>query len=429
MSTVVIKNVRKTINAWALFDWANSAYALVISTAIFPIYFIAYTPDKITLGPWTFSNSSLYSMSVAFSYLLIAIISPLLSGIADYSGRRKFFLRLFTIIGSLSCILLYFFKGEPQLWLGTSAFILATIGFAGGIVFYNSYLPIIATEDRFDKISAKGFAAGYIGSVILLVFILFMIMKPSVFGFTDTQTPTRLGFVLVGLWWLGFGLISFKYLPKDNRIHHEESLAKKGYEEIKSVFNKLANRPNLKRFLLSFFFYSAGVQTIIYLATVFAKKVLNFESTEMIIIVLVLQIVGILGAYLFAYVSKITNNKTALYIMLLIWILICIGAYFTQGKGLFYVIASFVGMVMGGIQSISRSTYSKMIDNEKDVTSFFSFYDVLYKLSIVGGTLAFALVDNLTGNLRYSVLALTFFFVIGLLLLWKTDFEKAIIEG
>jgi len=420
----IIKNNKKTVNAWALFDWANSAYALVISTAIFPIYFIEYTPDTITFGNYTFTNSSLYSFAVSFSYVLIALLSPLLSGMADYGGRRKFFLKLFTLIGSLSCIALYFFKGEPQLWLGTSAFVLASMGFAGGIVFYNSYLPLIVTEDRYDRVSAKGFAMGYIGSVILLIFILVMILRPAWFGITDPQLPARIGFILVGVWWLGFAQITFKYLPKDYRILSEESLIKKGYQEIKSVFKKLNHQPEIKKFLYAFFFYSAGVQTVIYLATVFADKVLNFESTEMIIIVLLLQLVAIGGAYLFAYISKLFGNKKSLIIMVIIWIGICFGAHYCYSKDLFYGLAALVGLVMGGIQSISRSTYSKMLENkEEDVTSYFSFYDVLYKGSIVVGTLAFGIVDNLTGNMRYSVLALALFFVAGLLILTRVKLK------
>lgn len=422
----IIKNVKRTINAWALFDWANSAYALVISTAIFPVYFIANTPDIVELGGMSFTNSSLYSFAVAFSYILIAFLSPILSGIADYTGKRMFFLKMFTFMGSLACMAMWYFTDESKLWLGTSAFILATIGFAGGIVFYNSYLPLIVTEDRYDKVSAKGFAAGYIGSVILLVFILTMVLKPHWYGIVDEALPARIGFLLVGVWWLGFALITFKYLPKDQKIFTNENVLKKGFQEIRKVMGELKTQPDLKKFLMAFFFYSAGVQTIIYLATPFAEKILKFEAGEMIVIVIVLQLVGIVGAYLFAYVSNRIGNKRSIAIMVVIWLLICIAAHFCTGKTLFYFIAALVGMVMGGIQSVSRSTYSKMIDEQSgEVTSYFSFYDVLYKLSIVAGTLAFGIVDNLTGNMRYSVLALAVFFVIGLVALRSADFEKA----
>ena len=420
-----IMNDKKTINSWALFDWANSAYALVISTAIFPIYFTANTPEIINILGLQFTNSSLYTFAVSFSFILIAFMSPILSGIADYSGRKKYFLKIFTIIGSIACSALWFFDGAGTYWIGTIGFIVATVGFAGAIVFYNAYLPEIVTEDRYDKVSAKGFAYGYIGSVILLIVILFMINKYEMFGFPSEKTPIRIGFILVGVWWLLFGLLSFKGLPDDNMIKNQDNLLKKGFEEIKSVFGKLQSRPNMKRFLASFFFYSAGVQTVIYVASIFAKDELGFESTELITIILLLQLVGIIGAFLFAYISKITTNKTSLMLTIVIWTLVCVAAFFCATKPQFYIIAATVGMVMGGIQSLSRSTYSKLLDEgEEDTTSYFSFYDVVYKLAVVLGTGSFALVDYITRDMRYSILVLALYFVIGLLLLWATKIER-----
>ena len=421
------KNDKKVVNAWALFDWANSAYALVISTAVFPVYFIASTPDIINLFGVEFTNTSLYTVSITVSYLIIALLSPLLSGMADFGGRRMFFMKLFTIIGSLACMSMYFFKGAEQLWLGTGGFILATIGFAGSIVFYNAYLPEIVTEDRYDQVSAKGFAYGYVGSVILLIFILAMIQKPEWFGMQpETTQPARLGFLLVGLWWLGFAQISFRRLPQDSNEGFNSGILKKGFQEIKQVFSELQSKRNIKLFLLSFFFYFAGVQTVIYIATIFAEKELSFGASEMIIIVLILQLLAIVGAYLFAFISKIKGNKFGLMSMLFIWISICIAAYFVESKMTFYVIAGSVGLVMGGIQSLSRSTYSKMIDdNQGELTSWFSFYDVVYKASLVAGSFLFALVDFITHNLRYSVLVLILFFLVGIILLSKVDIKTA----
>jgi len=427
MSAIELNN-KRTINAWALFDWANSAYALVISTAIFPGYFEEYTPKEITLGSLNFSNSSLYSFAVSFSYIIIASLSPLLSGIADYSGRRKFFLKTFTLIGSLACTALYFFKGEPQLWLGTSAFILATIGFAGSLVFYDSYLPLIVTEDRYNKVSAKGYTYGYIGSVILLIFILLMIQKPVWFGLSDGQLGARIGFLLVGVWWLGFAQYTFKYMPKDKKNLFTAGMIKNGYREIAGAFNRVRNIPNIKHFLLAFFFYSAGVQTVIYLATIFAKKELAFETAELILLVLILQLVAIGGAYVFSLLGNRKGNKFSIMVMICIWIFICIAAYFTYDKLFFYVLASFVGLVMGGIQSLSRASYSMLIpEKDHDTTSYFSFYDVVYKSAIVGGTFSFGLVDNITNNMRYSVLTLAIFFILGLYFMNKTRIDNKIV--
>jgi UMF1 family MFS transporter len=429
MSAIELNN-KRTINAWALFDWANSAYALVISTAIFPGYFEEYTPKEITLGNLNFSNSSLYSFAVSFSYIIIASLSPLLSGIADYSGRRKFFLKTFTLIGSLACTALYFFKGEPQLWLGTSAFILATIGFAGSLVFYDSYLPLIVTEDRYNKVSAKGYTYGYIGSVILLIFILMMIQKPDWFGLSGGQLGARIGFLLVGVWWLGFAQYTFKYMPKDKKNLFTAGMIKNGYREIAGAFNRVRNIPNIKHFLLAFFFYSAGVQTVIYLATIFAKKELAFETAELILLVLILQLVAIGGAYVFSLLGNRKGNKFSIMVMICIWIFICIAAYFTYDKLFFYVLASFVGLVMGGIQSLSRASYSMLIpEKDHDTTSYFSFYDVVYKSAIVGGTFLFGLVDNITNNMRYSVLTLAIFFIFGLYFMNKTRIDNKIVAG
>lgn len=425
MTAIIERNNKKVINGWAFFDWANSAYALVISSAIFPSYYLSYTDDFITVFGAEMSNSSLYSFAVAFSYLFIAALSPLLSGIADYSGRRMMFLKFFTLMGSMACIALFFFKGMPQLLLGTSGFILATIGFAGGLVFYDSYLPLIATEDKFNSVSAWGFSFGYIGSVILLVFNLLVITYPGWFGITDTQFAVRLAFVTVGLWWIGFAQISFRRLPKDSPIRNPGNLFRKGYQELRSVWQKVKGQASIKRFLIAFFFYNAGVQTVLYLAATFAGKELQFDTSELILLILILQLVAIGGAHLFAWISEARGNKFGLILMLCIWICICCMAYFVEGKLFFYFIAGLVGMVMGGIQSVSRSTYSKLIgERTDDLTSFFSFYDVLYKCSIVLGTFLFGYIDYISGGMRNSILGLVVLFVIGIVLLSFVDMRS-----
>ncbi|GLR17473.1 MFS transporter [Portibacter lacus] len=428
VSSTIKVNDKKTINGWAIYDWANSAYFLVISTAIFPAYFLSNTPEIVSLLGMEMTNSSLYSYAVSFSYIVIVLLSPLLSGIADFGNKRMYFLKLFTIFGSLACIALYFFAGVGQMWLGVTAFILATIGCAGGIVFYNAYLPEIVTEDRFDAVSAKGYSFGYIGSVLLLVMILVLAMKPDWFGITSETLPYRIGFVMVGLWWIGFAQITFKRLPGSGLGKITKEMMSKGVGEIKGVYQKLKQQPNILRFLTSFFFYSAGVQTVIYLASAFGSKELGFDTINLITVILILQFLAMIGAYLFAQVSKRIGNKWALIIMNTIWIAICFAAFFVVSHMQFYVIAGFVGLVMGGIQSLSRSTYSKMVDeNKEDLTSYFSFYDIVYKLSVVVGTFVFGLIEHLTSNMRYSILGLAIFFIIGILLLTtvKVKFKAA----
>ncbi|MEM1216058.1 MAG: MFS transporter [Bacteroidota bacterium] len=417
------KNDRRTINGWAMFDWANSAFALVITTAIFPGYFNSVTDDVVTVAGIDMANSTLYSFAISGAYLLILLVSPWLSGIADAGGRKMFFLKLFTTMGAIGCLSLFWFVGMDTLWLGTIGFIVAMIGFAGGLVFYNSYLPDIATEDMYDRVSAKGFAYGYVGSVILLAFNLLMILKPDLFGLsTEKDLHIRIAFALVSFWWIGFAQYAFKRLPKDQKKGSDKvaAMARQGWHEIRKVWERLKTQTQLKRFLYSFFFYSMGVQTILYLASIFAEKELGFETQELIYIILILQVVAIGGASLFARVSDRIGNKISIIIMLVIWIAICVMAYFVQGKTSFYLVAALVGLVMGGIQSLSRSTYSKLLPTDtEDTTSYFSFYDVLEKAAIVIGTFAFGQAELVTGNIRNSVLVLGLFFIVSLVLLLR----------
>jgi len=413
----IIKNDKRTIRGWAFFDWANSAYSLVISTAVFPPYFIALAPESLNVFGSMIDSGSVYAYSVSIAYLFLAFLVPVLSGISDYSGRRKLMLFSFTLLGSLSCISLFFFKEASMSMFALIAFIFGTIGFGGSLVFYNAYLPEIATEDKHDSISAKGYAYGYVGSVILLLIILFLIQKPELFSLTS-DLAIRIGFALVGVWWFGFSIITFRVLPKDKKINFDSSIFAKGMNEVLKVGRVIIEDKNIVKFLGSYFFFIAGVNVVIYLATIFAKEELAFEQSQLIMLILMLQFLAAIGAYLFAFVSKKYGNKLSLMIQIFIWIAICVGAYFTTGSTFFFVLSAFVGLVFGGIQSLSRSTYSKMItDSQIPLASYFSFYDVLTKLAIVSGTFVFALVNQLTGNMRYSILSLSVFFIIAFIIM------------
>ncbi len=418
-------NNKKVINAWAIFDWANSAYSLVISTAIFPIYFIAISPEVINVAGLELSSAALYSFSISIAYIIIALVAPILGGIADAGNMRKYFMRLFTLVGSLACGTLFLFSDASLVWLGTAAFIIATVGFAGSLIFYDAFLPDITTADQYDNVSARGYAFGYIGSVLLLIFILFMSQRPELFGFsTESALPYRLGFLLVGIWWFGFAQYSFKHLPNDQSTVMKSSLIKSGYSEIKKVWKEVQGKRSLKFFLSSFFFYSAGVQTVIYLATIFAEKELQFESSELILTVLILQLVAIIGAFIFARYSTKHGSRKAIILMLVIWFCICIGAYFVQTKMMFFALSFAVGMVLGGLQSSSRASYSKLLEGENEYSSYFSIYDLLFYLSIVFGTFSFGLIESLTHNLRYSVLILSLYFVMSLILFVQVRFPS-----
>jgi UMF1 family MFS transporter len=425
VASPIAKNNPYVINGWAFFDWANSAYALVITVAIFPGYFLELTNDTVNVLGYRMSDSTLYAWSIALAYLVIAALSPLLSGIADYGGKKKVFLRFFTTLGALACISLLFFTGMKTLWVGVLGFILATIGFAGGIVFYNSFLPLIATEDRYDDVSAKGFSYGFIGSVILLVVNLVVIMKYQWFGFSDGLRAVPTAFVMVGLWWIGFAQIPLRRLPEDGAGGEKSDLLRRGYREIRKAWHALRGDANTLAFLFSFFCYNAGVQAVLFLASTFAEKELKFSSSGLILLVLVLQIVAIGGAWASAKLSARRGNKFSIMLMLIIWTGICGLGYFVQTGADFYLLAAAVGLVMGGIQSLSRATYAKLLpENTPDTASYFSFYDVMDKVSTVAGTFVFGFVEQLTGGMRSSVVAMGMFFVVSVLVLAKVSIRR-----
>lgn len=426
----MILNDKKTINAWCSYDWANSVYNLIVTTAIFPIYYnnateAAFDGNTVTFFGLSIDSSVLYSYAISFSFLIAVILYPILSGVADYRGSKKAFMRFFTYLGSLACIGLYFFEGS-NIEYGILLAITASLGYASSVVFYNAFLPEIASEDQMDRVSAKGFSMGYIGSVLLLIVSLVLVSIPETFGFDGAGSATRFVFLLVGIWWFGFAHIAFAAL-KDNRTPGKITgeVLKSGFNELQKVFKSLKQNVNSIRFLYSFFFYSMGVQTVMLLAPLFAAEEIGMESSEMIIVILIIQLVAVGGAYAFAAISSTKGNKTSISIAIIIWFLICILAYFIADKTVFYGLAGLLGLVMGGIQSISRSTYSKLIpEGTKDTASYFSFYDVTEKFAIVLGTLGFGYILQLTGTMRNSMLFMGLFFVIGLIILSRAKLNK-----
>ncbi len=443
------KGNKKIISAWTTYDLANSVYNLVITATIFPIYFNAITTikddkgnvikDTVEFLGMTMKNTTLYDFAIAFSFLLVAAIVPVLSGIADYGGSKKKFMRFFCYLGATSCLLMYFFKGDV-LGYGIILVVLACMGYSGSLVFYNSYLPEIVEPEDQDKVSAKGFARGYWGSSILLIICLVLIQKYEWFGLGGWEKKdaesfmTRLSFILVGVWWLGFSQITFKYLPSNvyNKKPEGNRFAK-GYSELKKVWKDLKPNKKLKRFLTAFFIYSMGVQTVMLVATHFAsheiKDVLGktMETGQLITVILIIQFVAIAGAHLFSYVSKLRGNLFTLKTATMLWSLICFCTYaFVYTPTHFYIAAAFVGLVMGGIQSLSRSTYSKMLPETQDHSSYFSFYDVCEKLSIVLGMLIYGLINEVSPTLRTPIIALVSFFVVGFLMLQRIPRDKAV---
>ena len=440
---------KKVINSWCLYDWANSAYNLVITSTIFPAYYEAITKNRMPDNEIEFLgrkyvNTALYNYTLGFAFIIVAIISPILTSIADYKGNKKNFMRFFCTMGAIACAGLYFFApqslgGEETalpssaIYIGITCMLISCIGFWASLVFYNSYLPDLVPEHQRDRISARGFTWGYAGSVILQVLCFIVVFFPETFGFTTQYEkdymPARVSFVLVALWWLGFAQIPFRHLPISSakERHERKNVFSNGFLELKKVWQQVKQLPVLKRFLYSFFWYSAGIQTVFLAATQFGAKELNLPTDKLIITIMIIQLVAIPGAILISRLSEKFGNIQTLMGVVLIWVGVCAAAYFIYTDVQFYILGAVVGLVMGGIQSLSRSTYSNLMPETKDTASFFSFYDVTEKIALVLGMFTFAYIEELTvkyGGMRNSVLALMIFFIIGFLFLGITFYKQ-----
>ena len=418
------KNDPAIVRAWTFYDWANSVYSLVIVSSIFPVYYQAVTTgsdgsDLVDFFGFRLSNSVLMSYAISLSYMVVTPLLPLLCGIADYTGNKKHFMRFFTWLGGIACSGLYFFEGPATVEWAIICLVFASIGWSGSVVFYDAYLPEIVTPDQADKVSARGFSMGYFGSIILLISCILMMNFSSSLGFQSEASAIRFGFLLVGIWWIGFAQIPLKYLPAHFTPKTQKgSILMSGYKELIGVWHRLKKLRDLKIFLIAFFFYNMGVQTVMYLAALFGSKELKLSGPKLIGTVLLIQLVGAAGAWLFARLSGKVGNKKTLMILITAWSFICLTAYFITVEWEFYSIAFSVGMVMGGIQALSRATYSKLIPADSDdYASFFSFYDVVYNISILLGTFSYGLVEHITGSMRNSTLVLTTFFLTGLFFL------------
>jgi UMF1 family MFS transporter len=435
---ILEKGSKKLTKAWAFYDWANSVYPLVISTAVFPIYYSSITStfandagDVSFLGiMW--NPTSLYDYTLSLSFLIVAFCSPVLSAIADYMGNKLKFMKFFCLLGSLSVMCLFFFTGIETLWVALTFTILASIGFWGSMVFYNAYLPEVAFPEQQDEVSAKGFIYGYSGSVLLLVFSLVMVQKPEWFGITDPTLAPRITFLLVGAWWLGFAQITYKRLP-NNIFNHkpEKDYIWKGIKELRIVLKELEGLPQLKYFLISFFLFSVGVQTMVLMAGIFGSQELGLPTSNLIFTIILVQIVAIFGAYLFSKLSKKIGNIKTLKITLIIWGVVCFTAFSLDINQAnvdyyFYGLGIILGFVLGATQSIGRSTYSKLLPETHDHATYFSFYDVTEKIAIVLGMFIFGLLISMTGSMQYSVLFLAVFFAFAYIVLSRvksTDFS------
>jgi UMF1 family MFS transporter len=431
------KNDKKTIWAWCMFDWANQSYNMVITSTIFPAYYVGitantrYGKNMVSFFGHKFVNTVLQNYILGVSYLLIVITLPILTSIADYRGAKKSYLQLFTWIGALACAGLFFMEEGGPIEFGMICFGLATIGYCGGFVFYNSYLPQIATFDKQNDVSAKGFIYGFAGSIVVQLVCLVAVLFHESFHITENK-GAQIAFIIVCVWWIGFAIIPFRILPKGqpNTGSHKFNVLTGGFKELAKVFQKIKNMPLVKRFLPAFFFYSVGVQTIMLVAAEFAAKELHMPDDNLIGIILVIQVVAILGAWLTSVASNKYGNTRALIVLVIFWTITCLCVYYIANDMQFYIAAFAVGLVMGGVQSLSRATYAKLLPPDiPDTASFFSFYDATEKLAIVVGLFTFAKVEAWTNEMRDSALALDGFFFIGLLLLFVLHFAERKSKG
>ena len=441
MKRTLEKGSKKLINAWAFYDWANSVYSLVISTAVFPIYYdgmtsaMANSNGEIEFLGTLWNSTTLLNYTIGLYMLVVAFISPILSGIADYTGNKLKFIKFFCLLGSISVACLFFFKDESTLWVGILCTITAGIGFWGSIVFYNAYLPEVAHPEQQDNVSAKGFIYGYLGSVLLLIISLVLI-ETEVFGLYDKAFGSRITFLLVGVWWIGFAQITYKRLSKlrvsERQKTSSQSIIWSGFKELKTVANEIVGYPQLRTFLISFFLFSVGAQTIIYMAGIFGSNELGLPTMNLILTILVVQLVAVVGAYLFSRLSNRIGNIKTLKITIAIWCLVCFIAFMIDKSQenvelYFYGLGGLLGLVLGAIQSISRSTYSKLLPETTDTATYFSFYDVTEKIAIVLGMIVFGLLISITGSMQWSVLSLGVFFLISFVVLstiGKTKYVK-----
>ena len=429
------KGHKKLLNAWAFYDWANSVYSLTIVSAVFPIFYglIFEKGETIDVFGYNIRSTPLINYATAIGFAVVAFTSPILSGIADYIGNKKVFMKFFNYMGAASCIGLYWFS-KDHIYISLLFYILALVGFWGSIVFYNSYLPDIAYTEQHDKISARGYSLGYIGSVILLVVNLVMVMGAE--GKEDSLDAMQISFITVGIWWIIFSQYSYYYLPKGYSKGHKvtNDVLFKGFRELKQVWATLSENQKLKSYLFAFFVYSMAVQTVMLVATYFGEQEINWGDDDkktmgLIISILIIQLVAVLGAIITSRLSAKFGNIKVLIGINFIWVVICIYAFFMTESVQFYIAAGIVGLVMGGIQALSRSTYSKFLPDTEDTTSFFSFYDVAEKIGIIIGMAIYATVDLITGSMRNAVLFLVLFFATGIFLLFKVPKDSKTIAN
>ncbi len=430
-------NDRREIFGWTMYDWANSAFSTTVVTVFLGPYLsniaqaAADANGMLYLFGIPIKYDSLFTYCVSASILLQVVLLPILGAIADYSHLRKRMLMTFSTLGAVATILLFFVA--PGLhWVGAALFILANVSFGASIVFYNAYLPDIASPDQRDQVSSRGFALGYAGGGLLLLLNLLLFSFRERLG-VDSALAARLSLASAGLWWLGFSLITFRTLrPRHaaRQLPGGESYLTVGFKQLRSTFRQISKFPQTVRYLVAFLLYNDGIQTVIVVAAIFASIELGMDDQQLILVILMIQAVAFLGAFfLFPFLARRLGAKGAIVASLIVWSLVVIYAFAALTTQLqFWILGAVIALVLGGSQALSRSLFAQMIPQGREA-EFFSFYEVSDRATSFLGPLIFGLANQLFGSLRYGILSLIILFVLGLALLLTVNVPRAIREA
>ena len=428
------KNDKRTIFGWCMYDWANSAYATTVMTALLPNYFARAVvgPEGIQIGNTVVSATSLWGYLVSTAALFVFLCAPVLGAISDFSSAKKKFLTAFAYTGSLFVILLYFCQ-TGAVWQTAIFFLISQIGFVGANVFYDAFLPQIASDDKMDWVSSKGFSFGYIGGGLQFAIALGLVAGHEVIGVSQ-GVAARIGMTMAGLWWAGFTLFMLKCLKEAEAV---EAMPEKyrstpkviayvliGLARTFATMKKVGRFKPLLLFLFAFMIYNDGIQTVINMATIYGTETLGLSTTVLMTTLLAIQIIAAGGALLFSQIAGKIGTKRAVMLSLVLWSGIVTYAYFLHTASEYFILGVFVGIVLGGSQALSRSFYGAMVPEEASA-EFYGFYSVFSKFSAIWGPLAFAVIRQVTGTARLSIISLMAFFIVGLILLSRVDEEKA----
>lgn len=414
------QKINKTIFSWALYDWANSAYATVILAGFFPLFFKQYWSDATNVSQSTFQ----LGLTNSIASTVIVILAPVLGAIADAGNSKKRLLLVFATLGILMSAGLYF-VAQHETYLALTLFALSIIGFSGSVIFYDALIVGICDKESYDKVSTFGFALGYLGGGILFAFDVYMTLNPTEFGFATSADAVKFSFLTVSIWWFIFSLPLFFNVPeiKTSQSVQMRKAIFNGFKQLKITFNNIRKLRMVLLFLCAYWLYIDGVDTIVRMAVDYGMS-LGFNATDLITALLITQFVGFPAAIGFGYLAHYIGTKGGILIGIIVYLLVTIWASQIQSVYEFYILAIIIGLVQGGVQALSRSFYARIIPQNQSA-EFFGFYNMLGKFAAVLGPIMMGVVSVLTQSPRISILSISILFIAGGILLYYVDEEKA----